>query len=187
MSNIQAERGINQLYESDSLRSELRDEEASLLLSWGEARVVEFAQRDLPDSQFDDLSEKLRHMLVAINMCVGKRKTSPSQLLSLVASIGSTAEAAGFVLTPEDETTFLRGQPALTNQDAISELLGLLKPATIIQAPSQTIGEAVAELAPAAPVEPVEPTAVVANDTVPTAPPQPEELPELPPQSPQES
>ncbi len=180
MSNIQAERAINQLYESDSLRSELRDEEASLLLSWGEARVAELADKDIPDSQFDDLSEKLRHMLAAINMCVGKRKTSPSQLLSLLATIGSTAEAAGFVLAPEDETTFLQGQAALTNQDAISELLGLLKPAPITQAPSQTIGEAVAEIAPA------EASSVVANDTIPTAPPQPEELPELPPQSPQE-
>lgn len=181
MSNTQAERAINQLYESDSLRSELRDEEASLLLNWGEARVVELAGRELPDGQFDFLSEKLRHMLAAINMCVGKRKTSPSQLLSLVATIGSTAEAAGFVLTPEDETTFLQGQSALTNQDAISELLGLLKHAPIPQQPSQTIGEAVAELAP------VEPSVPVVNDTAPAAPPRPEELPELPPQSPQES
>jgi hypothetical protein len=128
MSNAQAERAINQLYESDTLRSELRDEEASLLLSWGESRVDELAERDLPDSQFDELAEKLRLLLAAINVCVGKRKTSPSQHLTMMATISSAAQAAGYSITPEEQTTFLQQQSPLTNQDAISELLGLLKP-----------------------------------------------------------
>ncbi len=216
MSNTQAERAVNQLYESDTLRSELRDEEASLLLSWGEARITELAQRDLPDSEFDRLTEGLRSLLVAINICVGKRKTSPSQHLPMMATISSSAEAAGYTLPADDQTAFLKHQALLANQDAISELLGLLKPAEVSQPPSQTIGEAVAEIVP----EPEPPPTV--NDSVrgletsfsvplalngemeqtpeisesqtdkPTvagtenAAPRPEELPEQPPQSSQE-
>ena len=146
MSTAQAERAISQLYESDSLRSELRDEEASLLLMWGEARLNELANRDLPDAEFDHLSEKFRSLMAAVNVCVGKRKTSPSQHLPMMASISSAAEAAGYALTPDDQTAFLKQQSALTNQDAISELLGLLKPSQIPAPPSQNIGEAVAEI-----------------------------------------
>ncbi len=146
MSNAQAERAISLLYESDSLRSELRDEEASLLLMWGEARLNELAKHDLPDDQFDHLSAQFRSLLAAINVCVGKRKTSPSQHLPMMANISSAAEASGYTFTPDDQTTFLKQQGALTNQDAISELLGLLKPAAIPRLPSPNIAEAVAEI-----------------------------------------
>lgn len=217
MSNTQAERAVNQLYESDTLRSELRDEEASLLLHWGEARIMELAERDLPDSDFDRLTEGLRSLLAAINVCVGKRKTSPSQHLSMMATIGSTAEAAGFTLPEEDQADFLKHQAGLANQDAISELLGLLKPGEAAPQPppppSQTIGEAVAEIVPepspsvpdlagelkTTPITPVEsemeqpsqtsddqtdkPTTSATDNA---AAPQPEELPEFPPQSSQE-
>ena len=177
MSNAQAERAINQLYESDSLRSELRDEEASLLLSWGEVRLSELATRDLPDSQFDHLSQQFRTLMAAINVCVGKRKTSPSQHLPMMANISSAAQAAGYTFTPDDQTTFLKQQSPLTNQEAISELLGLLKPADSPHPIVQNSDEAVAErVTPQSVPEMVE--------TI--LPPQPEELPELPQQPPQE-
>ena len=183
MSNAQAERAINQLYESDTLRSELRDEEASLLLSWGESRVDELAERDLPDSQFDELAEKLRLLLAAINVCVGKRKTSPSQHLTMMASISSAAQAAGYSITPEEQTTFLQQQSPLTNQDAISELLGLLKPFQLPPSAPEVVAEAVAEAVPAEP-EPVPPEIAVPPQpqVLENTPPQPDELPELPPQ-----
>ena len=160
MSTAQAERAICQLYESDSLRSELRDDEAGLLLMWGEARLNELAARDLPDDRFDHLAEKLRTLLTNVNLCVGKRKTSPSQHLSLMAGIGSAADAAGFVLTPDDQTTFLRQQAALTNHDAISELLGLLKIAAVLPAPHP----------PEAAPEPVEVSAQAAAEPAPVVP-----------------
>jgi hypothetical protein len=214
MSNTQAERAVTQLYESDSIRSELRDEEASLLLSWGESRLSELAGRNLPDSQFEQLSENLRALLSAINVCVGKRKTSPSQHLSMMATISSAAEAAGYRLLPDAQTGFLKHQAALANQDAISELLGLLKPAEAAQPPSQTIGEAVAELVPSEAVpavhdavgalrtSPPNPLSVYSegeqkaeiSDDQPDTPtvsgaeniaPAPEELPEMPPLPPQ--
>ena len=184
MSNAQAERAINQLYESDTLRSELRDEEASLLLSWGESRVDELAERDLPDSQFDELAEKLRLLLAAINVCVGKRKTSPSQHLTMMATISSAAQVAGYSITPEEQTTFLQQQSPLTNQDAISELLGLLKPFQLQPSPPEVVAEAVAQSVPAEPEpiasENVLPPQPEVQENLP--PPQPDELPELPPQ-----
>ena len=211
MTNAQAERAITQLYESDTLRSELRDEEASLLLSWGETRLSELADRNLPDDQFDDLSNKFRALLVAINICVGKRKTSPSQHLPMMASISSAADAAGYALHPDDQTTFLKHQSVMSNQDAISELLGLLKPAEIVQATSQSIAEAAPEIVAPEPspavvenvtpqpevntiVEPTQPEAaaeVIAPEPPPAVvesaqPPQPEELPEQPHQPTQE-
>ena len=183
MSNAQTERAINELYESDSLRSELRDEEASLLLSWGEIRLNDLAKHDLPDSQFDQLSENFRRLMAAINVCVGKRKTSPSQHLPMMASISSAAEAAGYDLSPDDQTTFLKHQSVMTNQDAISELLGLLKPVEIAQPvePPQPLAEPVGESTPEI-ITPQAAPEVVDN----TQPPQPEELPEQPQQPPQE-
>lgn len=145
MSNAQAERAINQLFESDTVRSELRDEEASLLLTWGEARLVELAERNLPDEQFDGLAAKLRSLLVAVNYCVGRRKTMPSQHLSMMAEITSAAEAAGYQVIPEEQTGFLRAQGVLSNDEAIAELLGLLRP---VSAPS-IVAEAVPTLPPA--------------------------------------
>lgn len=154
MSNAQAERAINQLYESDTVRSELRDEEASLLLRWGESRLAELADKNLPDDIFDELSSKLRSLLVAINYCVGKRKTMPSQHLSMMAEIISTAEAAGYKLLPEGETGFLKHQAVLSNDEAIGELLGLLKPTDNPQA--RTLPHIAAQMveaeSPAAPV-----------------------------------
>jgi hypothetical protein len=151
MSTAQAERAISQLYESDSLRSELRDEEASLLLMWGEARLKELAEQNLADDQFDQVSEKFRSLLATINVCVGKRKTTPSQHLPMMASISSAAQAAGLMLTPDDQTTFLKAQSTLTNQDAISELLGLLKPFDASVMPSANTSQAAAESAASAP------------------------------------
>ena len=181
MTNAQAERAITQLYESDTLRSELRDEEAGLLLSWGETQLGELADRNLPDDQFDDISNKFRALLVAINVCVGKRKTSPSQHLPMMASISSAAEAAGYKFDPNDQTAFLKHQSILGNQDAISELLGLLKPAESVQPASPNSAEAVAESVVPAQAEAAaesvapEPPPVVMEST---QPPQPEELPE---------
>lgn len=154
MSNAQAERAINQLYESDTVRSELRDEEASLLLRWGESRLAELADQNLPDDSFDDLSAKLRSLLVAVNYCVGKRKTMPSQHLSMMAEIISTAEAAGYKLLPEGETGFLKHQAVLSNDEAIAELLGLLKPVAVPQARTlpQVEAQAVELEASAAPI-----------------------------------
>ncbi len=133
MSDAQAERAINQLYESDTVRSELRDEEASLLLRWGESQLEELADKNLPDDNFDELSAKLRSLLVAINYCVGKRKTMPSQHLSMMSDIISSADAAGYKLLPEGETGFLKHQAVLSNDEAIGELLGLLKPADVLK------------------------------------------------------
>ncbi|MBI1282464.1 MAG: hypothetical protein GC179_30335 [Anaerolineaceae bacterium] len=213
MSESQAERAVNQLYDSDTLRSELRDEEASLLLSWGEARISELAEMDLPDSEFDRLTDGMRALLTAINVCVGKRKTSPSQLMSMMATISSTAEAAGYTLPESDQTTFLQHQGGLANQDTISELLGLLRLAEAPQPPDTVSAEAAAEAQPPAAVNdlsgelktvPLNPISVynVGEQTPeisgsqtdePTSsgteniPPQPEDLPEFPPQSSQES
>ncbi len=180
MSNAQAERAINQIFDSDTVRSELRDEEASLLLTWGEARAVDLADHDLPESQFDDLVEKLRLLLVAINQCVGKRKTMPSQHQNLMADISNAAEAAGYRLTPSEQATFLQHQVSLTNDEAIGELLGLLKPVELPtpQAEPATVVEATAEA-----MMPVEAT----DDGDNWVPPQPEDLPELPMNPPQES
>lgn len=184
MTNAQAERAVNQLYESDSIRSELRDEEASLLLSWGEVQLTELAKQNLPDDQFDHLSEKFRSMLAAINICVGKRKTTPSQHLPMMASISSAADEAGYQLQPEDQTTFLKAQGAMTNQDAISELLGLLKPAEKLPPMRAIEPEPVPQAPPSEPASEIITPQAAPEVVDSTQPPQPEELPEIPQQPP---
>ncbi|GAB5491654.1 MAG: hypothetical protein Phog2KO_18690 [Phototrophicaceae bacterium] len=60
------------LYESTSLRDDLNDNEATILLEWGESQVDRLA-RDFPD-EFEEKTRFLRQLLKNINRFVGQRE-----------------------------------------------------------------------------------------------------------------
>ena len=66
---IQSER--EQLYESSALRDDIFDDEASLLLAWGEQQVIRLAGQD---GEFEQLCRFLRQLLKHINRFVGQRE-----------------------------------------------------------------------------------------------------------------
>ncbi|MEO1290154.1 MAG: hypothetical protein AAFV93_20575 [Chloroflexota bacterium] len=60
------------LYESASLRDDLNDSEAKILLEWGESQVERLAQ-EYPD-EFEKKGRFLRQLLKNINRFVGQRE-----------------------------------------------------------------------------------------------------------------
>lgn len=70
MPDIQSEK--ERLYESSSLRDDLPDEPARVLLEWGEGQVDRLAQ-DYPD-EFEQKARFLRQVIKNINRFVGQRE-----------------------------------------------------------------------------------------------------------------
>jgi hypothetical protein len=60
------------LYESASLRDDLNDAEATILLTWGEGQVARLA-RDYPN-EFEQKNRFLRQLIKGINRFVGQRE-----------------------------------------------------------------------------------------------------------------
>lgn len=60
------------LYESSSLRDDLNDEEATMLLNWAEMQVARLA-RDFPD-EFEQKCRFLRQLVKGINRFIGQRE-----------------------------------------------------------------------------------------------------------------
>ncbi|MBL8119379.1 MAG: hypothetical protein JNJ78_17720, partial [Anaerolineae bacterium] len=136
MSEAQSIRAINRLFEDESVRSELTDVEANLVLGWGEAQLSQWAARGLPDETFDPLSYQFARLLGAVNSYIGKRKSlRPEAQRSRLHEVGTLARTCGYKISPAELDQFIGHQSALGNQEAISELLGLLKPGGEIDLP----------------------------------------------------
>lgn len=69
---IKAER--ERLYESTALRDELNDDEATILLEWGEKHVVRLAQASADGAALEQQARFLRQLLKNINRFVGQRQ-----------------------------------------------------------------------------------------------------------------
>lgn len=62
------------LYESSSLRDDLNDDEATVLLGWGEAQVERLAQAYPAEEAFEQKCRFLRQLLKHLNRFVGQRE-----------------------------------------------------------------------------------------------------------------
>lgn len=128
MSQSQYDRAVTNLYEDDGIRGEMTDDEAQILLSWGEAQVTAVAAHDLPDSQFDAWCGQLRHLLGAVNRFVARRESLlHGDQAQMMRELRGLAQAAYYEIEPTELESFFDQQPALDHQMAISEILGLLK------------------------------------------------------------
>jgi hypothetical protein len=96
MSDAQAQRAIQQLYENTSARDELSDDEANVLLEWGEAQIRELGARNLDDTAFDEAISHLNSVLQNINRYTGQRAyKSPEELTALLNELAVQAQAMG--------------------------------------------------------------------------------------------
>jgi hypothetical protein len=87
----QVERATERLYEDISMRSELTDTEANVLLQWGEKEIARLAERGLSDEEFDELFSNLKKLLGNINRFTGHRtemsaEESQAQLNAMAAA-----------------------------------------------------------------------------------------------------
>ena len=96
MSDEQAQRAIQQLYEDTSARDELSDDEANVLLQWGEAQIRELGARNLDDTAFDEALSHLNGVLKNINRYTGQRAyKTPEELTALLTELANHAQAMG--------------------------------------------------------------------------------------------
>lgn len=92
MTEAQAEQAMQWMYGDISARDELTDEEAEVLLAWGETQIAGLAALDLDDAAFEAAYEQLRKLLTRINRFTARRADLPPE--EAAASLDKIAESA---------------------------------------------------------------------------------------------
>jgi hypothetical protein len=96
MSDEQAARAIQQLYEDTDSRDELSDDEANVLLQWGEGQLKALGAKGLDDAAFDEQFAHLRGVLKSINRYTGLRAyKTPEELTAMLNELAANAQALG--------------------------------------------------------------------------------------------
>lgn len=167
MSQEQADRAIEQLYADASARDELTDDEAKVLLKWGEEQIHKLAAQNLDDTQFDEAFAHLGKLLTRVNRFTARRVDQvPEEQQESVSRIAASAQAlAGYIpsaqaVAPPSFDTYLQQQTGLDNIANIQALTALIAPETTASAEAAPSAEpnASAEAAPSA-----EPTSTTEN------------------------
>ena len=123
----QAERATEQLYENTDVREDLTDDEAQVLLKWGEARIAKLAEQGMDDTQFDEAFDNLLKIMSRINRLVGRRDFStPEEQKEWMDKIAESAGAMGVNVSFEQDPTTFQQQSALDNIGAINALTALI-------------------------------------------------------------
>lgn len=129
MSEAQAERAVQAIYEDPGLREELVDEEADILLKWGEDRAVELSERGLEDEPFDRLYDNLRLLIAQINRFIGKREGMPPQTRrDTLIEISKLARLLDYRIGDAEVEAFEARQAALPADEALRDLTAMIKP-----------------------------------------------------------
>jgi len=138
MSDAQAERAIQQLYEDTSARDELTDGEANVLLAWGEAQIKTLAARGLDDAAFDEAFSHLRGVMKNINRYTGGRSyKSVDELNALLNELAADAQAMG-VNVQAEQLAVPQAQAADDNIALIQAMTAMLTPTVSQTAPEQS-------------------------------------------------
>jgi hypothetical protein len=110
VSEIEAEK--LRIYESEALRSDINDDEANVLLKWGEEQIVKLSES--AGDAFEEQSRFLRQLIKNINRFVGQRQFNDAagqtdymeKVVMWLPKVGFPARTAGelmAVLPPEPE------------------------------------------------------------------------------------
>ena len=128
MSDAQAERAKQQLYEDTGSRDELTDEEADVLLKWGEAQIDGLAARGMDDTAFDEAFGHLRGVLKNINRYTGGRTyKSAEELTAMLNTLAAEAQALGANVAVE-QLAMPQAQAADDNIALIQSLTAMVTP-----------------------------------------------------------
>jgi hypothetical protein len=117
------EQAVAQLYLDEAIRDELIDDEANLLLSWGESQMRQIAPQLA--THLDDWYPHFLRLLVNLNRFIGRRaELSREGQAAALADVLTEARNAGYL--PPDAGLYLGQQAEMDNCGALSELLGWL-------------------------------------------------------------
>jgi methionyl-tRNA synthetase len=135
MSQEQSERARQLLYEDVSTRDELSDEEADVLLRWGETQIEKLASANMDDARFDEAVANLMRMMKRMNRFAARRaEQAPDEQQESLNKIVESANAAGLPVTGQlDETASAQALP-----DIMANLKALIGMFSQDQAPAPT-------------------------------------------------
>ncbi len=168
MSESQAASALERMYEDTTVRDELIDQDATILLQWGEAQIKRLAQQEMDNGLFEDAYAKLTRIMARINRFVGKRhEADETKLADLLNRFAEVAAEAGYPVPPDKLAMFAKEHAALDDAAAIRAMTALLGMDAV---PSQTpAGEAPAAV-PSAPASPAAPDAPPVQPQSPASP-----------------
>ncbi|MBZ0285410.1 MAG: hypothetical protein K8L97_32050 [Anaerolineae bacterium] len=142
MSEAQAQRAIQNMYADPSVREELIDEEADVLLKWGETQFTSLAAQNWDDAHFEAASSNLNRLLNEINRFIGKRAYwPPAEQTASLAEIARLAETLQYKAAPAALEAFAQQYAAIPNPETIAALTTLLKPSAAPDNPDAPIPE----------------------------------------------
>ena len=124
MSQEQAERALQSLYEESGARDELTDDEAEILLKWAETQIQRLAHQNMDDERFDEAYSQVVKLLTRMNRFAARRvDLPPEDQKTSLDRIAESASAVGLTIPQAQLTAYLE-QPVA--QDAGTDIQGLI-------------------------------------------------------------
>ena|SRR5579871_3450684 len=115
---------IQRVYDSDSVRDELTDEEAGSLLKWAEREIGRLDAVFPSDAAFNQQIDTLLDLLTSMNRFAGKQGQISAQAASDVsASIATQAASLGHATNQAQINAAATGDPTST----VAALIGLMR------------------------------------------------------------
>lgn len=126
MSQAQAESAIELLYSNTSVRDELTDDEAEVIIQWGIKHIKDLAAKDLPDEAFEESLGHLTKLMNRINRFAARRADQdPEKQQQSLDRIRESAEQVGLPIAQAQLDAFL-SQPVAQADDVNANLQQLL-------------------------------------------------------------
>ncbi len=124
MSQEQAERALQSLYEESGTRDELADDEAEILLKWAETQIQRLADQNMDDEKFDETYSQIIKLMTRMNRFAARRaEQSLEDQQTSLSRIAESASAVGLAI-PEAQLAAYLEQPVA--QDGGTHIQGLI-------------------------------------------------------------
>jgi hypothetical protein len=143
MNDIDLQTATSRLYEDISLREELGDDSAEVVLNWGEKQLPRIVESSPDEATFDEQFHTLRRVMKIINRMVSGRADGDMEKQNKrLSALMERAAEAGFnpQVTPD---VFVSQSADMNESDAVKSLLQLIAPETMIEpeTPAASIAE----------------------------------------------
>jgi hypothetical protein len=127
MSDAQSASALERLYEDTTVRDELVDDDARILLEWGKGQVQALAKKELDDGAFEEQYAKLAYLMGRINRFVGKRQDADDpKRTEMLEKLVAAASEVGLPIPAEKLAIFGKEHTALGNAAALHTLMAML-------------------------------------------------------------
>lgn len=129
---VDLETATIQLYEDASLTEDLHDEEAQLLLKWGEKQLRPLVEKYSADeATFEETFKHIRRFIKAVNRFVGRRQdAAPDEQQEMMAKVVEAAQVMNPDFRADAVNSFTQAQSAQSNIQTIESLLAWVSPET---------------------------------------------------------